>query len=184
MRLALFFTFVILTASAVAGIPPLAMAASADSALKQLQSPVASDVTLGKLIGKWSGEGVVRQSSAGREEPVKCRLTTNWTAENKLMKMLLACRGIDYVFTATSFIGRSGSIYRGSLNSSVSGEANVAGRKSGNGLSFNMAGRSKNGPVQSSLSLAIAGSQVTNVVKRTDPDTGKKYTALNVTMSR
>ena len=34
------------------------------------------------------------------------------------------------------------------------------------------------------ISEAIAGSRVTNTVHRTDPDTGKKYTALKVTMSR
>ena len=184
MRIVPLFTGVILAALVVAGSSPSAIAASEDSALKQLQSPVTSDTTLGKLIGKWRGEGVVRQSSDGGEEPVKCQLNTNWTAGNKLMNMMLICRGIDYRFTATSFIGRSGNVYRGSLNSSVNGEANVAGRRSGNGLNFNMVGRSKNGPVTSQLSLAIAGSRVTNTVHRTDPDTGKKYTALKVTMSR
>jgi hypothetical protein len=171
----------VLTLAAVTGT---AWSASEESALKQLENPVSGDETLGRLMGKWTGEGVVRQSAGGSEEPVKCRLTSTWTAENKLMRMMLACRGIDYVFTATSYIGRSGSIYRGSLNSSVSGEANVAGKRTGNGLSFNMVGNSAKGPVQSALSLVIAGDRVTNTVQRTDPDSGQRYTALQVTMAK
>jgi hypothetical protein len=184
MRFVPLTAFSILTILAAAGLAAPAFAASEEAALSQLKSPVAGDSMLNELMGKWTGEGVVRQSSGGAEEPVKCRLTNIWTAENKLMKMQLACRGIDYVFTATSFIGRSGNVYRGSLTSSVNGDANVAGQRSGNGLAFNMVGNSPKGPVHSNLSLSIAGSRVTNIVQRTDPDTGQRYTALQVTMSR
>jgi hypothetical protein len=98
--------------------------------------------------------------------------------------MFLTCRGIDYTFSATSFIGRSGETYRGIIKSSFKGQANVTGKRTQNGLTFTLLRSTMLGPVKSNLSLIIQNKKLINTLQRTDPDTGKEYTALEVTMKK
>lgn len=167
-----------------AAVPTALYADTESDALRQLSNPVVMDSTLKRLVGLWKGNGELKRGSDQQIEAVKCRLTNSWAAEGKLLKMQLACRGVDYQFTATSLVGRSGSRYMGALTTTRGDRGTISGRASGSRLNLTVtttagedAGRT------ATLAMALSGNSLTNKFLRTDPKTGVKYTALDVTMT-
>jgi len=168
-------------ALAVAALP--ALAASESAVLGMMKAPVAADATLGSLIGSWRGAGRIRRGSDGVAEATQCRFTNTWTADKRLARLLLACRGTDLVFTADGYVGRDGGTYRGAWSTTTGENATISGRKSGSGLRLTVAPSGGSRP-PGSLSLRVAGRSVTARLTVKDSDTGKTYTAFETTLRR
>jgi len=166
---------------AVAGQP--GRADSAAAALGQLRNPVENDGRLGRMIGSWRGDGTARRGSAKAKEKVSCRISNSWAAGKTLMRTQLTCFGIDYRFSSSGYVGRSGGSYRGSWSGGVGSSAVATGGGSGNGINLTIRSTGRNAET-ASLSISVSGSRMTTTVSRRDPDTRRRYRALSITLRK
>jgi hypothetical protein len=178
----------ILTASAL-GLALLvvpdapARAASAGAALAQLANPVVNDGTLKRMIGSWRGDGTARRGSGDGKEKVSCRLTNSWASGNRLMQSQLSCRGIDFSFSSSGYVGRSGGTYRGAWSGGLGANATARGSGSSSGLHLTITSVGRSAET-ASMSISVSGSRITTTVSRRDPDTRRRYRALSISLRK
>ena len=164
-----------------------AYAASETAVLRMMKSPTTKDATLARLLGKWRGRGTARPSAGKPAEATQCRFTNSWAASQRLVHLILSCRGTEIRFSADGYLGRSKGKYVGAWSTSTGRNAVMSGRRSGSGLALTLTATGNTSgttPRTSSMTLKVAGRNVTAKLTAKDPKTGKRFTIFQSTMKR
>jgi hypothetical protein len=166
----------------------LAAALGAGSAPARAQS--GGPDLLKALSGVWQGRGTVRQSPTAAAEPVSCRYEGKLSGEGLALALSYVCLGVEFKFDATGTLTFDPASERFDVNlttAAANRRAEGSGKANGTGIEFDLTGRhpETGAQVTSQFTMSLASAdKLVNVLRSTDPETGKTFNVLQVTFNR
>ena len=142
------------------------------------------------LSGIWQGRGTMRQSPAAAAEPVSCRYEGRLSDDALALALSYVCLGVAFKFDASGTLTFEPASERFNVTlttAAANRRAEGSGTSNGAGIDFDLTGRHpKTGAeVTSQFSISLASAdKLVNVLRSTDPETGKSFRVLQVTFSR
>jgi hypothetical protein len=142
------------------------------------------------LSGVWQGRGTVRQSPSAAAEPVSCRYEGALSGEGLALALSYVCLGVEFKFDVTGALTFDPASERFDViltTAAANRRAEGSGKANGAGIDFDLTGRhpETGAQVTSQFSISLASAdKLVNVLRSTDPETGKSFGVLQVTFSR
>ena len=150
----------------------------------------ASPAIFENLSGKWRGKGLVKSSSKGKKESIRCKMN-NSVSDSKRIRLKGNCAVSGFVFSLNGFIKQNGSknSYTASMFKSLANikQSNFSGKRSGNRINFNFKGRDRisKQAISATVKLNAKSSKAFDVqISRTDPETGKVFNVGTINFSK
>lgn len=106
----------------------------------------AKTVPLAQMAGKWTGKGWASRSEGGSKEGVRCRLKAKYNAKTRKLSLSGKCAATSGTYTLLGHIAEysnSGKLTGRWINPRGVGSLNIAGKRSGNRLTFLFEGKAK-----------------------------------------
>lgn len=141
----------------------------------------ASQEIFGNMEGKWRGKGLVKASSKGKKESIRCRMNNKIKSDGKKLDLGGSCAVSGFVFSLNGFIEQTGgNNYRASMFRSIAfiKQESFGGKRSGKRINFNFnaVDRGSKKPIKASIRLNSKTDKTFEVsISRTDPATGKNF---------
>ncbi len=106
----------------------------------------AKPVPLAQMAGKWTGNGWASRTEGGSKEGVRCRLTAKYSAKTRKLSLSGKCAATSGTYILLGHIAEypgSGKLTGRWVNPKGVGSLNIAGKRSGNRLTFLFDGKGK-----------------------------------------
>jgi hypothetical protein len=145
---------------------------------------------LKSLSGVWQGRGTVRESPTAAAEPVSCRYEGRLSGDALVLALSYVCLGVEFKFDATGTLTFEPASERFAViitTAAANRRAEGSGKSNGAGIDLDLKGRhpETGTEVTSRLTMSLASAnKLVNVLRSTDPETGKSFKVLQVTFSR
>ena len=142
------------------------------------------------MSGTWKGRGTVRESPRAAAEPVSCRYEGKLADSGLSLRITYVCLGVEFKFDATgalTFEPGSGRFTVTLTTPAANRRAEGSGRANGAGIELDLRGRhpETGAEVTSRLTMSMAGAtRLVNVLRSTDPETGKSFQVFSATFGR
>lgn len=168
----------------------LCVAALAFGPVNPVRAQAGGADLLKAMSGVWKGRGVVRKSPAAAAEPVSCRYDGKLSGDGLGLRIAYVCLGIEFKFDAVGALAFEPGSQRFTMTlttAAANRRAEGSGRASGSGIELDLKGRhpETGAEVSSHLTLSMSGSrQLINVLRSTDPDTGRNFQVFKMNFSR
>lgn len=140
----------------------------------------ASEKIFENMSGKFRGKGLVRASSKGKKEAIRCRMNNKAASPTKI-NLSGSCSVTGFVFSLRGFIEQTGSnSYKANLFRSLANlkQSNFSGKRSGSRINFNFSARdaiSKSNVRATIVLNSVSANKFTVQISRTDPETKKVF---------
>lgn len=172
----------VLIAVLLAGLGPVgAGPASADTKGQEI---------LRSLSGVWKGRGTARRSSTAAAEPISCRYEGKLGGDGLSLALNFVCLGVEFKFESRGSLTFRPDTDRFSVSLTVAGvdrRVEGSGRRKGSGVDLAMTGRhpETGKKIASRLTMSLSGARrMVNVLRSTDPETGRTFKAFQATFRR
>ena len=134
------------------------------------------------LVGKWRGKGLVKASPKGKNESIRCRMTSKPASSGAQLNLSGNCAVSGFVFSLKGYIKQNGgrNSYTASMFRSLANlkQDNFSGKRSGSKINFSFSARDKLSKqnVKATINLNSKSEKAFDVkISRTDPKSGKIF---------
>lgn len=142
------------------------------------------------MSGVWKGRGTVRKSPDAAAETVSCRYEGKLAGDGLRLALTYVCLGVEFKFDAAGaliFEPASDRFTVTLTTAAANRRAEGSGRATGSGIELDLKGRHPDtgAEVSSRLTMSLSGNRrLVNVLRSTDPESGKTFQVFQVTFSR
>ncbi|HHN67537.1 MAG TPA: hypothetical protein ENK15_05815 [Thermopetrobacter sp.] len=145
----------------------------------------AADVLAG-MHGQWQGRGVVREKPSAPKEAVVCSFQGRWERIRNTLHVRYLCFGADSRFETSGTLRVRGRKVFSDLLMHDRGHVSGSGRVASGKVLLSFAGKDDKGRrLRAQLTLSRSGgNRLRSVLRATDPDSGKMFTAFTLSLKR